>query len=147
MTKHIQVIKDPKDDILKMKPGVELNTQVAEKVLGNSTAEDATWGYMERFIDPADGAPLWVPLTPYSEEVAAAESVVQAMLEMGYADAIYWSDYGNGNNTKAEAICKAALLAIAEAPVACCQKHWVGKAAPLASMAGGAFGVDELTRT
>lgn len=108
-----------KDKILAMNPGDELSLHVAEKIMGNVTTKDDLWGYMERLIDPADDSSVWVPLTPYSEDAAAAEAVVEGMLGKGYADAIYWSGFGDGKYTEAEAICKAALLAIAEAPGAC----------------------------
>lgn len=112
-----------KDEILTMKPGRALSEKVAEKVMGNVTTEDSIWGCMERFIDPADGSSLWVPLSPYSEDISTAESVVEAMLEKGYQDAVHWVGFGNGKYSEAEAICKAALLAVAESPVTCCQKH------------------------
>ncbi len=107
------------EEILTMQPGTELNMQVAEKVMGNLTTQDETWGHMERLVDPTDGSSLWVPLTPYSEDISAAETVVEGMIELGYADAIYWAKFGEGKYSEAEAICKAALLAIADGPVAC----------------------------
>lgn len=110
-------------EILRMKPGHELSEKVAGEVMGNVTTKDATWGHMERFIDPADGSSVWVPLSPYSEDLSTAESVVEAMLEKGYQDAIHWAGFGNGKYSEAEAICKAALLAVAEGPVACDPKH------------------------
>ena len=36
------------------------------------------------------------------------------MIELGYEDAIYWADFGEGKYKEAEAICKAALLAVLE---------------------------------
>lgn len=107
------------EKILAMPPGDALSLLVAEEVMGNVTTKDDLWGFMERMIDPADGGSLWVPLTPYSEDAAAAESVVEGMLGKGYADAIYWSGFGDGRYTEPEAICKAALLAVAEAPRTC----------------------------
>ena len=35
------------------------------------------------------------------------------MIEKGYEDAIYWADFGDGTYGEAEAICKAALSALA----------------------------------
>ncbi len=112
-----------KNEILTMEPGSELNMTVAKEIMGNVTTEDATWGFMERLLDPTDGSSVWVPLTPYSEEISEAESVVEAMLELGYLDAIYWAEFGDGKYSDAEAICKASLLAIAEGPVVCETTH------------------------
>lgn len=103
-----------RDEILAMSPGELLSLHVAEKIMGNVTAKDDVWGLMERMIDPADGASVWVPLTPYSEDPAAAEAVVEGMLGKGHSDAIYWSGFGDGRYTEPEAICKAALLAVSE---------------------------------
>lgn len=105
-----------KDQILKMSPGEGLSLLVAERIMGNVTTRDDLMGLMERMIDPADGGSVWVPLTAYSEDVDAAESVVERMLGKGHSDAIYWSEFGDGQYTEAEAICKAAMLTIAEAP-------------------------------
>lgn len=105
-----------RDQILTMHPGEGLSLVVAEKIMGNVTARDELMGFMERMIDPSDGGSVWVPLTPYSEDVDAAEAVVERMLGKGHSDAIYWSEFGDGKYTEAEAICKAAMLAIAEAP-------------------------------
>lgn len=107
------------EDTLSIQPGTELNMQVAEKIMGNMTTEDQTFGYMERFTDPIDGNSIWAPINPYSEDIDSAGLVVDRMIELGYQDAIYWAEFGNGKYTKAEAICKAALLAIADAPVVC----------------------------
>jgi len=108
-----------KDEILTLKPGPELSQGIAEKVMGNITTDDATWGCMERLVDPADGSSVWIPLSPYSEDITSAETVVETMLKLGYVDAIYWTQFGDGKYSDAEAICKAALLAIDEAPVVC----------------------------
>ena len=107
------------EETLTMQPGSELNIKVAETIMGNITADDATFGCMERFTDPIDGSSTWVPISPYSEDISVAGLVVDRMTELGYLDAVYWADFGDGKYTEAEAICKAALLAIAEAPAAC----------------------------
>lgn len=113
-----------KEEILSMAPGTALSVQVAEKIMGNITTKDPVWGDMERLIDPADGSSVWIPLNAYSEDISLAESVVEVMLAMGYQDAIYWMGFGDGKYSEAEAICKAALLAVAEGPVTCCDsKH------------------------
>ena len=110
------------EETLSMQPGNELNIKVAETIMGNIIADDATFGCMERFTDPTDGSSTWDPITPYSEDISSAGLVVDRMIELGYQDAIYWAEFGKGKYTEAEAICKAALLAIAEAPVASCEK-------------------------
>jgi hypothetical protein len=101
-----------KEEILALGPGEELNVLVAEQVMGNAVVKDATFGRMERVT--ADGGSIWCPLEPYSEEMAAAETVVNVMIGRGCEDAIYWADFGNGRFTEPEAICKAALLALLE---------------------------------
>lgn len=108
-----------REEILAIAPGTELSMKVAEKVMRNVTAHDPIWGCMERVIDPADGSSVWIPLNAYSEDTSLAESVIEAMLAMGYKDAIYWASFGHGKYSEAEAICKAALLAVSEEPVSC----------------------------
>ena len=101
-----------KEEILAMKPGQELNAKVAECVMGYEIVRDATFGYMERSI--IDGASVWGLPEPYSEDMSAAELVVEKMIEIGYGDAICLDDFADGRCTEAEAICKAALLAVLE---------------------------------
>lgn len=101
-----------KEEILAMSPGPELNGLVAQEVMGNAIVEDAIFGRMEGI--PAEGGNVWGPVEPYSEDMAAAENVVNVMIERGCEDAIYWADFGNGQFTEPEAICKAALLALLE---------------------------------
>jgi len=100
------------EEILALQPGEELNVRVAREVLGNTVVEDATFGHMERIV--ADGGSIWGPVEPYSEDMAAAETVVNVMIERGCEDAIYWADFGEGRFSEPEAICKAALLALVE---------------------------------
>lgn len=100
-----------REQILNLSPGEGLSLLVAEKIMGNVTTRDDLMGLMERLIDPADGGSVWAPLTAYSEDADAAEAVVERMLGKGHADAIYWSEFGGGRYTEAEAICKAAMLA------------------------------------
>lgn len=95
------------EEIMAMEPGVELNAKVAEQVIGRVVAKDDVFGYMER-----DDGSVWNLLQPYSEDMSVAELVVEKMIKLGYDDAIYWADFGNGIYTEPEAICKAALLAI-----------------------------------
>ena len=101
------------EEIMAMKPGVEMNAKVAEKVMGHVVSRDETFGYMERVIDE-DGHSVWAVLQPYSEDISATELVVDRMIALGYDDAIYWADFGGGIYTEPEAICKAAVLAILE---------------------------------
>lgn len=98
-----------KEDILLMDPGVELNAMVAEEVMGHVILSDKTLGLMERLV--YEGKTVWGNLQAYSEDLAIAEMVVNKMLELGFGDAVYWTGFGQGRYTKAEAICKAALLA------------------------------------
>ena len=99
-------------EILAMEPGDELNMKVAAEVMGHAVVREELLGLMERLIDPTDGSSVWGPVYPYSEDMEVAESVVERMIELGYEDAIYWADFGDGMYTEPEAICKAALLAI-----------------------------------
>jgi len=101
------------EEILAMQPGSELNMKVAEKVMGHIVVNDATFGNMERW-DTKDGGGVWDLIDYYSEDISVAALVVDKMIEMGYEDAIYWVDFGEGKYTDAEAICKAALLAVLE---------------------------------
>jgi len=103
-----------KQEVLAMQPGRELNVEVSEKIMGHITIKDKIFGYTERLIDPEDGSSIWYPVKPYSENISVAKLVVEKMIEMGYEDAIHWADFGEGKYTKAEAICKAALLAVLE---------------------------------
>ena len=103
-----------REEILAMQPGSELNTKVAEKIMGHIVTKDETFGYMERLVDPEDDSSVWCPVKPYSEDISVAELVVDRMIEMGHEDAIYWADFGEGKYTEAEAICKSALLAVLE---------------------------------
>lgn len=100
------------EEILAMKPGVELNAKVAEGIMGHEVVRDGLFGYLERLVSPEDGKPIWSSPQPYSEDISVAELVVDKMVEKGYEDAIYWADFGEGIYTEAEAICKAALSAI-----------------------------------
>ena|SRR3972149_2705349 len=102
------------EEILAMQPGSELNMIVAEKIMGHIVTKDEIFGYMERAVDPEDGGSIWTMVKSYSEDISVAELVVDRMIEMGYEDAIYWADFGGGKYTEAEAICKAALLAVLE---------------------------------
>ncbi len=102
------------EEILAMQPGSELNMKVAEKIMGHVITKDELFGYTERSVDPEDSSSVWSPVEPYSEDISTAESVVDKMVKLGYKDAIYWADFGGGKYTEAEAICKAALLAVLE---------------------------------
>jgi hypothetical protein len=103
-----------KEEILAMQPGNDLNKEVSEKIMGHITTTDKIFGDTERLADPEDGSSIWAPVKPYSEDISVAKLVVNKMIEMGYEDAIHWMDFGEGKYTKAEAICKAALLAVLE---------------------------------
>lgn len=100
-----------REEILAMKPGRELNEKVAREVIGGTVTEDATLGWMEGFPDE-DGNHVWDVLNPYSEDLSAAERVVDEMIAEGFDDAVYWADFGDGAYTEPEAICKRALLTV-----------------------------------
>lgn len=104
-----------REQILKMSPGEGLSLLVAEKIMGNVTTRDEFMGFMERMINPADGGSVWVPLTAYSGYRSRRRSG-RTRLGKGHPDAIYWSQFGEGKYAEAEAICKAAMLALKEAP-------------------------------
>jgi hypothetical protein len=106
-----------KEEILLMKPGIELNAKIAEEIMGKVVVQDKMLGPMERLLH--DGESVWGPPQPYSEDLIAAEQVVDKMLDLGYEDAVHWSRFGDGRYTEAEAICKAALLAILGGKVEC----------------------------
>ncbi len=102
------------EEILAMQPGDELNGKVAEAIMGDEIIKDKFLGYLERQVDPIDGGSVWSPVRPYSEDISVAELVVNKMVELGYKAAVSWADFGDGKYTEAEAICKAALLAVLE---------------------------------
>jgi hypothetical protein len=103
------------EEILAMRPGSEMNKMVAEKIMEHKVVKDAILGYTERLVS-ADSSSIWSDLEPYSEDVSKARLLVEKMIEKGYEDAIYWADFGDGKYTEAEAICKAALLAVRRGP-------------------------------
>jgi hypothetical protein len=119
-----------KKEILAMKPGIDLNILVAERILGHAVKQDEIMGYMERITMPktqngtscascatcggsaVEGDSIWGLVEKYSEDISAAKVVIKKMLEIGYKDANSWADFGDGKYTEAEAICKAALVAV-----------------------------------
>jgi hypothetical protein len=98
-----------KEEISAIKSGRELNIAVAEVVMDHKVIVDEILGDMERPVDRDDSS-AWGPLQPYSEDITAAQLVVERMVELGHNDAVFWEFYGNGASTRAEAICKRALL-------------------------------------
>ena len=100
-----------KEQILAMKPGRELSITVAEVVMKHEVVVDEIFGAMERHI-ANDGSSAYSNLQPYSEDVSAAQLVVERMSTLGYSNAVFWEHYGNGIYTQAEAICKRALLVV-----------------------------------
>ncbi|MBI2857019.1 MAG: hypothetical protein HYX95_01745 [Chloroflexi bacterium] len=103
-----------REDILAMTPGADMNIKVAEQVMGHLVTEDETFGWMERMVDPEDGSSVWDLPQPYSEDMSAAELVIDRMTELGHEDAVCWVDFGKGAYTEPEAVCKAALCALWE---------------------------------
>jgi hypothetical protein len=115
-----------KEEILAMKPGIKLNIAVAERIMGHSVKNDETFGYMERMVNSKEdncdcscgcnasreGDSVWGMVEHYSEDISAAKNVIEKMKVIGHKDTQLWPDFGNGKYTEAEAICKAALLAV-----------------------------------
>lgn len=100
-----------REEILAMKPGAELNKKVAEEIIGHEVVEDSTFGYMERYTDE-DNSTVWDMVQDYSEDMEAAELVVNRMMQLGHYDVVCWADFGGGIYTEPEAICKASLIAL-----------------------------------
>ena len=100
-----------KEEILAMKPGRKLNTAVAELVMKHKVIVDEILGDMER---PAgeDISSTWDTLLLYSQDMSAAQLVTERMITLGHNDAVLWDQYGDGIYTRAEAICKRALLVV-----------------------------------
>jgi len=107
------------DEILAMKPGRELNSVVAQEIIGHIVVRDAMLGDLEGVPDE-DGSHIWGVLQPYSEDIEAADAVVDTMIRLGFEDAVCWADFGDGAFTEPEAICKASLLAKLH-PIKACQ--------------------------
>lgn len=99
-------------ELLDLKPGMELNVEVAREVMGHKVVKDETFGYMERFVSLKDGSSVYEPVQRYSEDIEQAQKVIEKMTDEGYADAASWADFGEGKYTEAEAVCKAALSAL-----------------------------------
>jgi hypothetical protein len=100
-----------KKEILAMKPGRELSIAVAEVVMKHKVIVDEIFGDMERPI-AEDSSSTWNTLLSYSEDISAAQLVVDRMITLGHGDAVFWEHYGNGIYKGAEAICKVALLVV-----------------------------------
>ena len=98
------------NDIRSLKPGRDMNVLVARYVLEHEVVSDETFNDMERLIDES-GSSVWSGLRSYSEDISAAEIVVETMVEWGVTGALLWRDYGDGIFQPAEAICKKALIA------------------------------------
>lgn len=95
-----------KEDVLMEKPGRELNIRVAQEIVGRSVVTDKIFGDLERHTDE-HGASLYRPLQPYSEDIAAAQTVVEKMRALGFSEAEFWK-----NDLRPDVICKAALSAM-----------------------------------
>ena len=100
-----------REEILAMKPGRELNIKVAEDIMGREVISDEIFGDMEAYVDN-DARSSYEPLQSYSQDVSAAQLVVERMIRLGHDDAIFWEHYGDGIYPPAEAICKMALLVV-----------------------------------
>ena len=100
-----------KEEILAMKPGKKLNIAVAKLVMEHEVIVDEILGDMERPVGE-DSSSTWDTLLLYSEDMSAAQLVTERMITLGHNDAVFWDQYGDGIYTRAEAICKRALLVV-----------------------------------
>ena len=100
-----------KEEILAMKPGKKLNIAVAKLVMEHQVIVDEILGDMERPVGE-DSSSTWDTLLLYSEDMSAAQLVTERMITLGHNDAVSWDQYGEGVYTRAEAICKRALLVV-----------------------------------
>jgi hypothetical protein len=98
--------------ILAMKPGMDLDIEVAREVMDHKVIKDENLGYLERFVSAKDGGSVWEAIQPYSQDMAAAELVIEKMKEQGQTDAASWADFGGGAYSEPEAVAKAALIAV-----------------------------------
>lgn len=96
--------------VLALSPGRELDILVAKYVMGHEVVSDTIMGEVEGITDVEDGGTIWSSVQQYSEDMEAAQKVVDRMMEEGYLDALSWHTYGNGKYTYAEAICKRAFI-------------------------------------
>lgn len=97
------------EGVLSLSNGRELNILVAKYVMGHEVITDAIMGEVEGIRDVDDGT-VWASVQLYSEDINAAQEVVDRMVNEGYLDALIWHTYGNGRYTPAEAICKRAFI-------------------------------------
>ena len=95
-----------RDEILAMEAGRSLNLRVSEEVMGNRVVSDDILGETEIHATP-QGEPVYGRLTPYSEDLSAAQLVILRMTNLGYAEAKLWE-----NEQRPEVICRAALLTL-----------------------------------
>jgi hypothetical protein len=125
----------PRDEVLGLKPGRELDALIAEKVMGfrcvvdkgNGNVSWIAYGvYGETHTPPMAWKKWNYKVPPYSTDIAAAWEVVEKMseqwpqyqlakIEDGWS--VMWGFDGYGwpeatGKTAPEAICKAALLAV-----------------------------------
>jgi len=95
-----------RDEIVAMDAGRSMNVCVSEEVMGNKVISDAILGETEIHAT-AKGEPVYGRLTPYSEDLSAAQLVILRMTNLGYTEAKLWE-----NEERPEVICRAALLTI-----------------------------------
>lgn len=97
------------EKVLALNCGKELNVLVAKYVMGHEVVSDCIMGEVEGIRD-VDNGTVWSALLEYSEDIEAAQKVVDRMMEEGCMDALVWHTWGNGKYTPAEAICKRAFI-------------------------------------
>ncbi|MFC1532178.1 hypothetical protein ACFL7M_02255 [Thermodesulfobacteriota bacterium] len=94
-------------EIMEMRAGRLLNTRVAEEIMGNKVIKDEIFGEMEIYFTK-DGEPVYSALHPYSEDLSAAQTVIDRIVELGCQDEAAFL-YGED---RPEVICRASLRAV-----------------------------------
>ena len=84
-----------KEEILSMKPGREMDVKVAKEIMGHDVAKDEVMGYTEAYYD-GSGKTVWGRLEAYSTNAKAANLITNKMFQEGYAGAVSWSKFGDG---------------------------------------------------
>jgi len=118
-----------RDEIIKMPAGKELDALIAEKVLGY---QKLSFPAMPKYQRPSEnGIQALYDLPDYSTKIHAAWEVLEKMESLGFAWELatdlnsVWCEFANvhdhtkyinanGNSSAPFAICRAALLAIAD---------------------------------
>ncbi|SPD75922.1 conserved hypothetical protein [uncultured Desulfobacterium sp.] len=95
-----------RDEILALAAGRSLNVCVSEEIMGNKVVCDAIFGDTE-IHTTMKGETVYDRLTPYSENLTAAQLVITRMANLGFIEAKLWE-----NENRPDVICRAALLTL-----------------------------------